>query len=199
MMHPGDPVGWPGIMVMAIGFFVFMAALFAARRRGEKKPEGPGGRQVRSSWVGIAVQGFGIGLVAFGPQNVTLYPASPVALAEAAIVAGLMIATIGLFFAASRTMGKNWSLVARTRSDHRLVTGGPFAYVRHPIYVALFLFMVAIAVAFGHTGRLLVGVPVYALGTWLRIRHEERLLRDMFGAAYDAYAARVKRFVPGIF
>ena len=199
MMHPGDPVGWPGLMIMAIGFFVFMAALFAARRRGEKKPEGPGGRQVSSSWAGIAVQGFGIGLVGFGPQNLTLDPASPLALGEAAIVAGLMIATIGLFFAASRTMGKNWSLVARTRSDHRLVTGGPFAYVRHPIYVALFLFMVAIAVAFGHTGRLLVGVPVYALGTWLRIRHEERLLRDMFGAAYDAYAASVKRFVPGIF
>jgi protein-S-isoprenylcysteine O-methyltransferase Ste14 len=39
---------------------------------------------------------------------------------------------------------------------------------------------------------------VFALGTWIRIREEERLLRAEFGAAYEDYAARVKRFVPGI-
>ena len=43
------------------------------------------------------------------------------------------------------------------------------------------------------------GVPIYALATWFRIRHEERLLREQFGADYDAYATRVKRFVPGVF
>jgi protein-S-isoprenylcysteine O-methyltransferase Ste14 len=42
-------------------------------------------------------------------------------------------------------------------------------------------------------------VPLYALGTWMRVAHEERLLRTQFGAAYDEYAARVKRFVPGVF
>lgn len=199
VMHPGDPVGWPGMAALGAGFVLFLLALFAARRRGEARPEGAGGKRVTRSWIGIAVQGFGIGLVSFGPQNVTLDPASSLALGEAAIIAVLMAATVGLFFAASATMGRNWSLIARTRSDHSLVTDGPFAYVRHPIYVALFLFMIAIAVAFGHTGRLVIGIPVYALGTWLRISHEERLLRDMFGTAYDAYAARVKRFVPGIF
>jgi protein-S-isoprenylcysteine O-methyltransferase Ste14 len=45
---------------------------------------------------------------------------------------------------------------------------------------------------------LLLALPVYALGTWLRVRVEERLLRAMFAARYDDYAARVKRFVPGV-
>ncbi|MEG3124739.1 methyltransferase family protein [Sphingomonas sp. GB1N7] len=199
VMRPGDPVGWPGLIALGLGFVLFLAALFAARLRGARKPEGGGGQRVNRSWIGILVQGLGIGLSSFGPQNIALDPASPLALGEAAIVAALMAATVGLFFAASTTMGKNWSLVARTRSDHSLVTDGPFGYVRHPIYVALFLFMIAIAIAAGHTQHLLFGVPIFALGTWLRIGHEERLLREMFGADYDDYAARVKRFVPGIF
>jgi protein-S-isoprenylcysteine O-methyltransferase Ste14 len=33
----------------------------------------------------------------------------------------------------------------------------------------------------------------------MRVSHEERLLKAQFGAAYDDYAARVKRFVPGLF
>ena len=75
-------------------------------------------------------------------------------------------------------MGAAWSLVARTRSDHRLATTGPFAYVRHPIYSGMALFMFALAIAYGHEWQLLVGVPLFMLGTWLRIREEERLLRE---------------------
>jgi protein-S-isoprenylcysteine O-methyltransferase Ste14 len=96
-------------------------------------------------------------------------------------------------------MGKTWALVARTRVDHELMQGGPFAYVRNPIYVALLCFLLAIAIAYGHVASLIFAVPLFALGTWLRVRHEEALLRAMFGAEYDAYAARVSRFVPGVF
>jgi protein-S-isoprenylcysteine O-methyltransferase Ste14 len=89
-------------------------------------------------------------------------------------------------------------VVARTRSDHELVTWGPFAYVRHPIYSALFVWMIGMAVAFGHVWGLIAGVPLYWIGTLLRIREEERLLHARFGAGYEAYAKRVKRFLPGI-
>ena len=56
-----------------------------------------------------------------------------------------------------------------------------FAFVRHPIYVALFLLTIAIAVAYGHLTHLVIGIPLFAIGTWLRIGEEERLLRAMFG------------------
>jgi protein-S-isoprenylcysteine O-methyltransferase Ste14 len=96
-------------------------------------------------------------------------------------------------------MGRNWSIVARTREDHELVQSGPFAVMRHPIYTAITLQLIGCAVALGHPGRLIVALPLYALGTWLRISVEERLLHTMFGERYDAYAHRVKRFVPGVF
>lgn len=198
-MFGSDPIGLPGLAVLGLGFVVFLLSLMAARSRGRGKPEGGGGRQSAASWIGILIQSLAFGIVGFGPQRVTLDPMSPLALGEASIIAILMAAGIGLFVSASRTMGQNWSIVARTRSDHVLVTSGAFAHVRHPIYVALFLFMIAISIALGHSERLLFAVPIYALGTWFRIVREERLLRDMFGADYDAYADRVKRFVPGLF
>ena len=194
----GDPIGLPGLAVMAVSFVVFLGALIAARVRAGREQRGNRTRSGRSM-IGIVVQGIGIGFAGFGAQAVTLDPLSTEALGEAAFCALLMTATIGLFFWASRTMGRNWSLVARTREDHQLVEGGPFAYVRHPIYTALFLLMLAMAVAFGHIGHLWISVPLYALGTWLRIGEEERLLRAMFGDAYDTYAARVRRFVPRLF
>ena len=198
-MFHSDPVGLPGMAVMAIGFLLFLIALLAARFRANRVDQSQAKQRSNGSLAGIIVQGIGIGAVCFGPMRFTLDPLSSKAIGEAVVVAILTLATVGLFHWSSRTMGRNWSIVARTREDHELVRTGPFAHVRHPIYLALFLFMLAMAIAYGHTRNLLVAAPLYALGTWMRIGHEERLLRIQFGSDYDAYAARVKRFVPGLF
>lgn len=198
IVHP-SAVGLPGVAIFLIGALAFIAAVFTARRRRALAGAETVAERRSASWAWIAVQGIGVGIAGFGPLAVTLDPAAPPALGEALAVALLIGAAIWLFHAASRTMGANWSLVARTRDDHALVRVGPFAYVRHPIYVAIFLLMLAMAVAYGHIANLIVAVPVYALGTWMRIGHEERLLRQAFGTAYDEYARDVKRFVPGLF
>ncbi len=195
-MFTSDPVGLPGLAVVALGFLAFALAALAARRR--RQPETEMAARSRRSVLGIAVQAAAFLLATVGPQRVTLDPLGAPALLEAGAVALLYAGYVGLFVSASRAMGRNWSLVARTRQDHELVQSGPFAYLRHPIYTGLFLMMVALAIAFGHARQLLVAVPLYWLGTGLRVR-EERLLRTMFGGAYAAYAARVKRFVPGVF
>ncbi|MEO6216233.1 MAG: isoprenylcysteine carboxylmethyltransferase family protein [Sphingomonas sp.] len=199
MVFHSDSVGLPGLAAMGLGFVAFLLAVIAARLRAGRGAKVAVARRNNASIIGILVQGLGITIAGFGQIHVVLNPMAPLSLAEGLIVLALMLGAVLLFHASSRTMGKNWSLVARTREDHQLIQSGPFAFVRHPIYVALFLFMVAMAIAYGHTGNLIVAVPVYALGTWLRIRHEERILREQFGADYDAYAARVKRFVPGVF
>jgi protein-S-isoprenylcysteine O-methyltransferase Ste14 len=201
MQHafPNDAVALPGLAAIMVGFLAFFVALMAARHRAAKAGTAPLSQRASITWLWIAVQGVGIGIAGFGPVRVELDPLSAMAITEAVIVLALMLGAVWLFDASSYAMGKNWALVARTRSDHTLVQSGPFAVVRNPIYVALFGFMIAMAIAFGHTRNLIVGIPVYALGTWMRVSHEERLLRTQFGAAYDDYAARVKRFVPGVF
>jgi protein-S-isoprenylcysteine O-methyltransferase Ste14 len=193
------PVGWPSAVAFILGMLIFFITLLLARLRANRNEKVANAGQANITWLWIAVQGVGIGLAGMGRVDVLTGPPTLPMIVRALVVLALMLAAVWLFDSSSRTMGKNWSLVARTRSDHNLVQTGPFALVRHPIYVALFLFMCAMAIAYGHTRNLLVAVPVFAFGTWMRIRHEERLLREMFGGEYDAYAARVKRFVPGVF
>jgi protein-S-isoprenylcysteine O-methyltransferase Ste14 len=194
----GDPVGLPGLLALGVGFFAFLAALVAAQRVRASAEGETTARRSRASIAGVAIQGLAIGFTSIGIQRATLDPLSAKALIEAAAVALLMAATVWLFVWASRTMGRNWSIVARTRGDHALVTAGPFAWIRHPIYTAMFLMMIALAIGLGHVARLVIAVPLYALGTAIRVRIEERLLRTAFGSAYDEYANRVKRFIPGV-
>jgi protein-S-isoprenylcysteine O-methyltransferase Ste14 len=84
-----------------------------------------------------------------------------------------------------------------------LVTAGPYAYVRNPLYVGNFITAAGFAIAFtGANGAakrtaLIAG----ALGTMLAVYgivvpHEERYLRSTFGAAFDAYVAAVPRVIP---
>ena len=194
----GDPVGLPGLLALGVGFFAFLASLIPAQRVRASAEGETTARRSRASIVGVAIQGLAIGFTSIGIQRATLDPLSAKALVEAAAVALLMAATVWLFVWASRTMGRNWSIVARTREDHTLVTAGPFAWIRHPIYTAMFLMMIALAIGLGHLARLLIAVPLYALGTAIRVRIEERLLRTAFGSAYEEYANRVKRFIPGV-
>jgi protein-S-isoprenylcysteine O-methyltransferase Ste14 len=196
MVFHSDPVGLPGLAAIALGFLIFLLALLAARLRAGRAVKAAVTRRRNASIIWIFVQGIGIAIAGYGPVRVLLDPASPRAIAEGIMVLLLMLGVVWLFDASSRTMGKNWSVVARTREDHQLIQSGPFAVVRHPIYVALFFFMVAMAIADGHARNLLLAVPVYAIATWLRIRHEERILHEQFGTTYDAW---VKRFVPGVF
>lgn len=196
LIHP-EPTSQTALAAMALGFLVFLVALARARRSKDDSKRVAEVRASTSMW-GVAVQGLGFAAVGFGPITASLAPGSTLAISEAGLVLILMALTISLFFSASRAMGKNWSIVARTREDHQLVTWGPFAAIRHPIYTGLFAFLLAMAVALGHWRGLILGVPLYWIGTWMRVRIEERMLRAQFGAAYDAYASRVKRFVPGL-
>jgi protein-S-isoprenylcysteine O-methyltransferase Ste14 len=193
-----QPTGYPALLAMALGLAAFFLSLSFARKRGEPSRGGEeGAKTVSSSWVGIAIQALGFMSVGFGPM-VIRQELTPLTIGEGVAVLLLVTISLLLFVTSSRAMGKNWSLVARTREDHQLVTWGPFARVRHPIYIGIFCFMIGMAIAFGHYRGLTLGVPLYWIGTWIRVVREERLLRAQFGAAYDDYAARVKRFVPGI-
>jgi protein-S-isoprenylcysteine O-methyltransferase Ste14 len=189
-------VGQPGAILFLVGSAAFLAILLVSRLTAGGGEQGAA--RSRRSIVGIAIQMAAFLPFAAFPVRLTLPATSIAALLGAGIQLLLMGSAVALFAWARRTMGRNWSLVARTRDDHRLVTGGPFAIVRHPIYLALLLFLLAEAMAAGRPGMLVIVLPVYGLGTAIRVREEEWLLRAHFGAEYEAYAARVSRIVPGL-
>lgn len=94
-------------------------------------------------------------------------------------------------------LGRYWSGMVTLKEGHRLIRTGPYAVVRNPIYTGLLLAVLGSAVVVGNAGLLLMFV-IMLVTFLLKIRAEETLLREAFGAEYDAYAHDVKRLVPGV-
>jgi protein-S-isoprenylcysteine O-methyltransferase Ste14 len=122
------------------------------------------------------------------------WPANHTILAVVAFV--LFVAGCAFMWWAIRALGKQWSFTARTVEGHRLVTSGPFAIVRNPIYASMGLWLIAAALAFATPPRLLLALPLYFSGALLRIRAEEELMRATFGAQWDEYTQRVPALFP---
>jgi protein-S-isoprenylcysteine O-methyltransferase Ste14 len=96
-----------------------------------------------------------------------------------------------------RTLGPIWSGVVQVRAQHPLVDRGPYRFVRHPIYLSGLLLALGTFLAHPSPASLCLGAGL-ATGVLLKARFEERALRDVLGAGYAAYAARVPAFVPRI-
>jgi hypothetical protein len=135
--HP-QPVGLPGLVAFMIGGLLFFAGLMKARFG--RPGEAPAARRSGLSTVGVLVQMLAFVSVGFGRIMATLPPASPAAVVEALAVALLVLVCVLMFRAAAKAMGANWSVVARMREGHELVTGGIFAHLRHPIYTGMAAF-----------------------------------------------------------
>jgi protein-S-isoprenylcysteine O-methyltransferase Ste14 len=105
----------------------------------------------------------------------------------------------GLLFSvwARRHLGDNWSQAVTVKKGHELITSGPYALVRHPIYTGLLLAFLGSAVARGEW-RGLVAVALVFGALWNKLRLEEKWMRAQFGESYEAYSRRVAALVPHI-
>ena len=187
---------WTNLAVLAAWFG--FGAIFLFRRRPPAAPE-----KIRDPMgtVGIVFQGLGFGVVWSGrrPLGSPLFDAPlPVLAGVAVLDVALAVASVALTLWAVRTLGRQWALAARLVEGHELVTGGPYRYVRNPIYTGMLGMLLATGVAWSRPWTLLVGAVVFCAGTAVRIRAEERLLRTAFGQTWEAWAGRTPALLPGI-
>jgi protein-S-isoprenylcysteine O-methyltransferase Ste14 len=115
-------------------------------------------------------------------------------------VVGLVMALAGFAatLAAQTGMGTSWRIGVDPGERTDLVTSGVFAYVRNPIFTAMALAQLGVVLMVPTWVSALALVALVA-GVQLQVRAvEEPYLRAVHGAAYDAYAARTGRFVPGV-
>lgn len=190
----------PTIVFVAIMLCWFtLVGLFLFRK---KPPAARESKRESGSLFGLALQGLAYAIVwavrrpAFTPP---FRISRPFEIAIAIITIGLAVASIWLVMVAVRTLGKEWSVTARLVEGHKLVTAGPYQLVRNPIYAAMFGMLLATGLAISHWAALMVAVIVFAVGTRMRIRIEERLLRGAFGAEFESYAQKVPAVVPRLF
>jgi protein-S-isoprenylcysteine O-methyltransferase Ste14 len=152
-----------------------------------------------SSKLGIVIQGAAIGLVfAMRPGGTPLFHGGwfvpPELLARIAVVLGVSGAVLAVW--GQRTLGRHWSVSARVLHGHRLVTTGPYAYVRHPLYLGMLLFLVAAGLAETTPAVVAVAIGLYLVGFAIRTRAEEQLMRETFGEEWERYRNRVPALFP---
>lgn len=184
--------------LVMICWFVF-AGVFVFRRKPEAAPEQ---RRETGSIFGVVLQAAAYAIV----WSIHRPAFSPVAsfnrifeiVAAVGTVAVAVVST-GIVMAAVKALGKEWSITARLVEGHQLATGGPYRLVRHPIYTGMFGMLLATGLAISYWYCLLAAIVVFFIGTIIRVRSEEKLLRQQFGREFEAYAERVPAMLPGVY
>ena len=115
-------------------------------------------------------------------------------------IAGSVVVATGVFLAiwARSLLGKNWSGRVMLQNQHHLVTGGPYRFVRHPIYLGGLLAMFGSSLVLGHV----FGFAYSVLSTFelvMKSRHEDVLLAKQFPDEFPEYKQQVKMLLPFLY
>lgn len=110
--------------------------------------------------------------------------------------AALLVLAVWLLYRAHVDLGKNWSPTLEIRQEHTLVTNGVYAYLRHPIYAAVWLTGIAQALLLQNwiagLALLVTFAPIYML----RVPREERMMLENFGEQYRLYMQQTGGVIP---
>jgi protein-S-isoprenylcysteine O-methyltransferase Ste14 len=80
-------------------------------------------------------------------------------------------------------------------ANRKLITSGPYWFTRNPMYLGLVIVTLGIAVWVGAWPMFLAPIAFFATANWVHIPFEEAKMGRQFGATYDGYVARVRRWV----
>jgi protein-S-isoprenylcysteine O-methyltransferase Ste14 len=109
----------------------------------------------------------------------------------------LFLGAAGIAFAiwARLSIGQNWSGAVSVKVGHELIRGGPYRWVRHPIYSGILLALLGTALARSQVIGF-VAVVLFCLGFWIKSRLEEQFMRKTFGNAYVEYSRSTGALIP---
>jgi protein-S-isoprenylcysteine O-methyltransferase Ste14 len=133
-----------------LGWLAFAATVVPIVLRGRSRTA----TRAPASLLAMLLQGIGFSL-AWGRMPQVVAGASsaggPARWGTAIAVSALALVSGGFAVAAVRCLGAQWSIVARVTDRHELITTGPYAIVRHPIYTAMLGLLIATGLTFGTT------------------------------------------------
>jgi len=175
-----------------------VVAVHARAHRGAVPPRvRPPGSGVRFAAMAVALGAAALATALTRGQAAAWLPAPLQAVAAAtATLACLSSAMLAVW--AAMTLGANFAVGAQVRGDAQaaLVTGGPFALVRHPLYAALALLAAGTALAWGSLVGLAVVLVAYPPTARWRAALEDEALAAAWPDTWPAYAAKTPRFIP---
>jgi protein-S-isoprenylcysteine O-methyltransferase Ste14 len=111
----------------------------------------------------------------------------------------VLVAALVLFRVTHKQLGRNWSVTLETRTEHKLVTDGVYAWVRHPMYTSFLLSAIAQALLLPNWIAGPAGLVGFAVLFFYRAGREEALMIDAFGDGYRDFMRRTARIVPWVY
>lgn len=186
-----------------IGCWFVFAAVFAVVRLSRRFSGVRESKRDPTAMIGLALEAAGFYMVwshSLQRQQFTPVPESHALEWGLAVLAmAIAASSVWLVCAALRRLGKQWAVAARLVEGHTLIREGPYSVVRNPIYLGMFGMLLANGLIVTQWIPLLGACVLFIVGTSIRIRSEERLLREAFGSEFEAYARRVPALIPGIY
>ncbi|MEM6893484.1 MAG: protein-S-isoprenylcysteine O-methyltransferase [Bacteroidota bacterium] len=104
-----------------------------------------------------------------------------------------------LFYRSHRDLGRNWSASLEIREEHSLVVSGIYKHIRHPMYTAIWIWVICQALLLQNYIAGLSGIISFGLLYFLRVGKEERMMKLQFGEQYVSYMKSTKRLIPNLF
>jgi protein-S-isoprenylcysteine O-methyltransferase Ste14 len=111
---------------------------------------------------------------------------------------GIVLMLTGIAFRqwAIWVLGRFFSTTVRILSDHRMITNGPYRFIRHPSYTGALLTLLGLGLGSRTWAGTLIIVVLFGIVYNYRINIEEKALKAEFGQEYISYAKRTKRLIP---
>lgn len=208
-MKPFDMVV-NGIVIMGMFYLTFVMALagwFASLRKGESVTLLPE-RANRAPTTRVQVGFVLVSLVISGLFIYLLWIPFPVSISASVVIilkaGGLALFLVGLSltFWARRTLGAMWGISTSRQvkllPDHQLIQSGPYAWVRHPMYLGWWVSVLGLVLIYRTwivLGLLIMSLIIF----YRRARLEESVLAEKFGDEWKSYVARSKCLIPFIY
>ena len=110
--------------------------------------------------------------------------------------AALLAAGLFVFWRAHADLGVNWSPTLEIRAGHELITHGIYGLIRHPMYASQWLVAIAQPLLLQNWIAGFAGLVTFLPFYFLRVRAEEQMMIETFGAPYRDYMSRVGGVIP---
>ncbi|PKP00941.1 MAG: hypothetical protein CVU14_06295 [Bacteroidetes bacterium HGW-Bacteroidetes-9] len=166
----------------------------------EGRAHGKGKRNVKKHWISLLIlQIIPLFLLLATPFS-DRFGFAVFTESEMIRYAGILVTLSGFFL-------MNWSVIALDRQfsiditiqeNHKLVTNGPYKWVRHPRYSGIVIFLIGISLAFRSWGGIVVAICLLPVFLW-RIKDEEKLMHQEFGAEWINYKKQTSCLIPFLF
>ena len=191
-------IRWAGGLLAYTTLGVVLYGIWRGTQRQAGRTTGRTGAWLRSPWFYLASSTLFFGVCYFGWIPLPWVASPSIRAWMLALGSLLYFPGMGFVLWGRLALGKMYFVStgfgAQLYADHNLVTGGPFAIVRHPMYLglvtaalgSLLLYQIWTALAFA----------IFAPFVLFRARREEAALAAEFGAQWQAYCKRVPAFIP---